>query len=173
MVTKERALGRLFDITPVAMPVDFTAAQTGKRIHMKNCEGVLFLLVKATDGGTTDDLALDLQEHNAASGGTSQDLDSITDFFTKKETTLDGDEAWARTTQTAASEIAAIAGIAELELMLTFEVLASQLSDGFEWLSVNTPDPGSTDVQTATLIAIPWGLKAERKPESLPDWLDA
>ena len=171
MATTELALGRLFDFTVMAMPVDFTAAQTGKRVHMKHAEGITFLLIKATDGGTTDDLALDLQEHNASTGGTSQDLDVITDFFTKKETTLDGDETWVRTTQSVASEIAAIAGIAELELLLVVEVLATQLSDGFEWLSINTPDPGSTDVQTATIIAIPWGLKVETKPENLPDWL--
>ena len=171
MTTTERALGRLFDITVQAMPVDFTAAQTGKRIHMKNCEGVLFLLVKATDGGTTDDLALDLQEHDASTGGTSQDLDIITDFFSKTETALDGDETWVRTTQAVASEIAAIAGIAELEALLVFEVRASQLSDGFEWLSVNVPDLGSTDVQRVTIIYILSNLFAERKPENLPDWL--
>ncbi len=173
MPTKERALGRLFDISSASAVQDAVAANgiTGARINMKYCAGVAFVLFKATDGGTTDDIAVDLQEHNASSGGTSQDLDIITDFFTKSEVTLDGDETWVRTTQTAASEITAIAGTAELEVILVVEVLASQLSAGFGWLSLNLPDFGSTDVQQVGVLAIPFGLKAERKPENLPNLL--
>jgi hypothetical protein len=172
MTTKERALGRLFDITPVIMPADLVGgAKTGKRIHMKHGRTVTFVAVKSTDGGTTDDFALDVQEHTASTGGTSTDLDIVTDYFTKSETALDGDEAWVRTTQTAASEIAAITGTAELELVLVVEVQASDLSDGYEWISVNTPDLGSTDVQIGVVIAIISDLAAGRKPENLPDWL--
>jgi hypothetical protein len=172
MVTRERALGRLFDFTAMQAPDDLVGgANTGLRVHMKHCTGITFFVYKATDGGTTDDFALDLQEHTASTGGTSADLDIITDYFTKSETTLDGDETWVHTTQTAASEITAIAGTAELQMMLVVEVLASDLSDGYEWVSINTPDLGSTDVQNTSIVAIPWGLFAERKPENLPDWL--
>lgn len=173
MATKEHALGRLFDITPVIMPADLVGgAKTGKRIHLKHGKTVTFVAIKATDAGTTDDFALDLQEHNAASGGTSQDLDIIGDYFTKTETTLDGDESWVRTTDsTPQSEIDAIAGTAEVEMLLVVEVTAAELSDGYEWVSVNTPDLGSTDVQTGCVIAIISDLAAARKPENLPDWL--
>lgn len=172
MTTKEHALGREFDISLGAMTADAVAgAITGKRFHMRHCEGVSIVVVKATDAGTTDDLAVDLQEHNASTGGTSQDLDIITDYFKKTETALDGDETWVRVTQTAASEITAIAGIAELEAILVIEVRADQLSDGFEWVSLNVPDLGATDVQRVTILYIPFGLRAQRKPENLPDWL--
>ena len=172
MTTKELALGRLFDISIGQMTIDAVANTiTGKRVHMKHGGVLTILVLKATDAGTADDLAVDLQEHSAASGGTSQDLDIITDFFKKTETALDGDETWVRTTQTAASEIAAIAGTAELEAMLVIEVQESQLSDGFGWLSLNLPDLGSTDVQNVTVVYILSSLAAERKPENLPDWL--
>lgn len=176
MTTKEIALGRLLDITPVIMPVDLVdGANTGKRIHMKHGTSVMFVVIKATDAGTTDDLAIDLQEHTASSGGSSQDLDIITDYFTKSETALDGDETWVRTTQDAASEITAanLAGTAELEVVLAVEVHRSQLSlsDGYEWISVNTPDLGSTDVQTGVVFALIFGLFNESKPELLPDHL--
>lgn len=174
MTTKERALGRLFDISQVIGIADLVGgAKTGNRVHLKNARGVAFVLFKGTDAGTTDDIQLDLQEHNAASGGTSQDLDIITDYFTKSEASLDGDETWARTTQAAASEIGAIAGTAEKQVILVVEVLAEQLSEGFEWVSVNTPDLGSTDVQYGGVLAILFGLRDERQPENLPDWLDA
>jgi len=172
MVTKERALGRLFDVSLGVMTADgVAAALTGKRFHMDKCQGVTIVVTKATDAGTTDDFACDLVEHTASTGGTTQDLDIVTDYFGKTETALDGDETWVRTTQTAASEISAIAGTAELQAIYVIEVLASDLSDGYEWISLNVPDLGSTDVQNITVLYLPWGLSAERKPENLPDWL--
>jgi len=172
MTTTELALGRLFDISLGSITTDaVAAAKTGLRFHMKGCAGVTIVAVKATDAGTTDDFAADLNQHTASTGGTSTDLDIVTDYFSKTETTLDGDETWVRTTQTAASEITAVAGTAELQGIFVIEVAASQLADGYEWISLNMPDLGSTDVQWYTILYIPWGLKAERKPENLPDWL--
>lgn len=169
MTTKAGGLGRDFDVGGVNVASDAVdAAITGKRVSLEHAEGVTFLVVKATDAGTTDDLATDLQEHNAASGGTSQDLDIVTDYWVKSETALDGDESWSKTTQTVASEISAIAGTAELQVVLAVSVHASQLSDGFSWVSLNIPDLGSTDVQQTAIIPILWGLKVQRAPENMP-----
>lgn len=99
------ALGRLFNIAAVVAPVDLAGgAQTGARVHVKDGEGVAF--VYFADAGTDgEDVDLDVQEHNASSAGTSQDLDVVTRWFSKRETTLDNDEQWVKHTQAAGSEV--------------------------------------------------------------------
>ena len=165
--TKARALGRLFDIGPSAIPQLLNGSGiTGLPISLQNCEGVTFAFIKNAVG-TTDDLVFDLQEVNGA-GGTPRDLDAITDYYVKAETTLDGDEAWVKTTQSAASEITAIAGTAELQMLVVIEVRADQLSDGYTHVALNIPDIGNTDAQYGSVVAITWGLKVQRSPENLP-----
>lgn len=167
MTTKALGLGRDFDIGVGAIIQSFNGSGiTGKNMSLQNCEGVGVLVVKMANG-TTDDLALDLQEVNGA-GGTPRDLDIITRYAVKSETALDNDEAWAITTQAAASEITAIAGTAELEVMLYFEVLAAQLSDGYTHIAVNVPDLGNADTEQGCVIYIPFGLKQQRVPNLLP-----
>lgn len=170
MPTKARALGRFFDIGVGAIIQNFNGSGiTGKNVSLQNCEGVLVLVVKMANG-TTDDIALDLQEVNGYAG-TPRDLDIITEYFVKSETTLDNDEAWVKTTQAAASEITAIAGTAEKELMLAFEVRADQLSDGYTHIAVNVPDLGNTDTEQGCVLYIPFGLKVQRAPENMPSLL--
>jgi hypothetical protein len=170
MVTKARALGRIFDIGVGAMPQSFNGSGiTGKPISLQNCEGVTILVVKSANG-TTDDFAVDLQEVNLA-GGTPRDLDIITDYYVKSETALDNDEAWVKTTQAAASEITAIAGTAELQMLVVIEVRADQLSDGYTHVALNVPDLGNTDTEQGCVIYIPWGLKVQRAPENMPSLL--
>ena len=170
MATGASGLGRHFDIGVGAIPQLFTGSGiTGKNISLQNCAGVGILVIKDANG-TTDDIAIDLQEVDGY-GGTPRDLDIITDYFTKGETTLDNDEAWVRTTQAAASEITAIAGTAEKQFMLYFEVLASDLSAGYTHIAVNVPDLGNTDTEYGTVIYIPFGLKIQRKPENLTSLL--
>jgi hypothetical protein len=115
-------------------------------------------------------MALDLQEVDGYNG-TPRDLDVITKYWTKSETTLDNDEAWVLTEQSAASEITAIAGTAELQMLLYFEVLQDQLSDGYTHIAVNIPDLGSTDTPLGSIIYIPFGLKTQRKPANLTSLL--
>ena len=166
MTTRAISLGKI-DIF-LAQPVDdfADAANTGLRIAMKKYSHITF--VGVWDAGTNgDDIQLDLQEHTASTGGSSQDLDIITDYFYRSETTLDGDEAWSKTTQAAASEIAAIAGSAETENLLVFEVHQSQLSDGYTHLSVDSPDFGNNATKFGAILAIGW-LLAAREPTLLP-----
>ena len=166
MTTRAISLGKI-DIF-LAQPVDDFAAgsNTGNRIAMKKYSHITF--VGVWDAGTSsDDIALDLQEHTASTGGDSQDLDIITDYFYRSEATLDGDEAWTKTTQSAASEIASIAGSAEVENLLVFEVHQDQLSDGYTHLSLDSPDFGDTSTKFGAILAIGW-LLAQREPTLLP-----
>lgn len=168
--TKARALGRLFDVGIGAIIQSFNGSGiTGKNISLQNCEGVTVIIVKMANG-TTDDFACDLQEVNGYNG-TPRDLDIITDYFVKSETALDNDEAWVRTTQSAASEITAIAGTAEKEMIVAFEVRRDQLSTGYTHIAVNVPDLGNTDTEYGCVLYIPWGLSVQRDPTNMPSLL--
>src|SRR5688572_3697623 len=164
MVTKERALGSLFDISPAIIPIALTAgANTGLRIDMRKATTCTFVVICGA-GTAGDDLVVDLQEHTAASSGTSQDLDIITEYFIKTETTLDGDEVWTRLTQAAASETTDASGTtAEEQNLLVIEVRHDQLSDGFKWLSLNIPDLGAAGTKIGGAIAILSGLRQQGK----------
>ena len=161
------ALGRIFDIGSAWTPVDFNTsdAATGHRIHLRNYEGVAFVMYKGA-GTAGADPVLDVQEHTAASSGTSRDLDVITEFYKKEEATLDGDEVWVRTTQSAASEVNLGDTSAEQEGIYVIQIEASQLSADCQWVSVNV----SATVANAQLISglyILYGLKVEREPTLL------
>lgn len=159
------ALGRILDIGTAFVPTDVVAgAVTGARINMSDCEGILFVCVH--NGASTDIIDFDLQEADAASGGTIRDLDVITEYFYKDEATLDNDETWTRATQSAASEITNV-GTASQQLLVAFHVEATQLSDGYEYLSVNVPDAGTNATMFAAGLYIKYGLKYPRKPANL------
>ncbi|MFC4609729.1 hypothetical protein ACFO9E_18190 [Streptomyces maoxianensis] len=160
------ALGRLFDISTGAVPVDLsTAAVTGKRVHLKNCGGVSIVVFKGA-GTAGDDPVFDLQEHSASTGGTSQDLDVLTHYYVKQEATLDGDETWSKVTQSTASEVTGNATSAEEQAIYVFEVGANQLSDGFEWISLNVADVG-TNAQLGGVLYLLHDLAVQRTPENL------
>ncbi len=168
MATTQRALGRLFNISVGAVPADVVAAAiTGNRIHLKDGGGVTFVIIASA--GSTDILDLDLQEHTAgpAGTGTSQDLDVITTYFYQSETTLDGDEVWTKAVQSpAASEITNV-GAASTEQLVVVEVGAEQLSDGFEWVSLNVPDLGTNGTKWVAILNILHDLHIQRAPELL------
>ncbi|MFB4273039.1 hypothetical protein [Nonomuraea sp. GTA35] len=165
MAVEAYALGKNFNIGAVTVPTDAVAgAITGLRTRMKDAAVCSFVVV--TTGGSTDITDIDLQEHNAATGGTSQDLDIITTYYYRSEASLDGDEQWTKGTQAAASEITNV-GAASEELLLVVEVRAEQLSDGFEWVSLNVPDLGTNGTRYVAVIPILSGLKVQRAPEKL------
>lgn len=159
------ALGRLFDISIGSVPADAVAAAiTGKRVHLKNAGGCTIVVV--TTGSSTDITDVDLQQHTAATGGTTGDLDVITKFFYKSEATLDGDEVWTKGTQSAASEITNV-GAASEELLLVIEVDAAQLSDGYEWISLDIPDLGTNGTRHCAILYILRDLEVQRAPAAL------
>ncbi|MGI5286636.1 hypothetical protein ACQEVF_25310 [Nonomuraea polychroma] len=165
------ALGRLFNIAAVVAPVDLSGgAQTGARVHLRDGEGVAF--VYFADAGTDgEDVDLDVQEHNASSAGTSQDLDVVTRWFSKREATLDNDEQWTKHTQTAASEVDLGDDEGQNQVLAVVEVSSKSLSDGYEWVSVNTTDPGATAGKLGCVLAIVYDLTVQRSPELLADLL--
>ena len=159
------ALGRLFDVSIGSVPTDAVAAAiTGKRVSLRHAGGVT--IVVTCSAGSTDILDVDLQQHTASTGGTTADLDIIDHYYYKDETTLDGDETWTRATQTAASEITNV-GSASAEQILVIEVEASQLSDGYKYVSLDVPDLGTNGTKYVSILYFLRDLHVQRKPANL------
>lgn len=160
-------LGYIFDIGSAFSPVDFNTADaaTGHRVHMRNYENIAFVLFKGA-GTAGADPVVTVQEHTAASGGTSTNLAVITEFYSKTETALDGDEVWVRTAQAAAATANMGLTTAEEEGIHVLQFHASQLSAGYEWISCNI----AATVANAQLVSglyILTGLKIMREPTLL------
>lgn len=168
-----RSLGRVLDICMGINPVaDLAAgANTGKRVHMRNYEtfGVLFFKNAASAG--TDSVILTLQEHNANTGGTSQNLAAITKWYHKSTAAaVAGTEPWAEVTQTAGATLT-LANTGPVpaanQALVFFEIEAASLSSGFEWLSINIADPGAGGTILGGVFYLPTGLKIQRRPDLL------
>lgn len=166
-------LGEAFDLgVGINAVADLAAgANTGKRVHMRNYEVLSVLFFKNAASAGTDTVTLTLQEHNANTGGTSQNLAAITDWYYKSTAAaLTGTEAWTEATQAAAATLAlADAGPVKAahQSMVVFKVQAAALSAGFEWLSVNIADPGSGGTILGGLFYVMTDLKIQRRPDLL------
>lgn len=168
----QKALGRLFDIGTGVAPVDINTADaaTGKRISMSDCSGLT--VVVFTGVGGADDLVLDVQEHDAASSGNSQDLDVVTEYYIKAETALDNDETWVRVTQSAASELTVVgATYGAQQKLIAFYVGADQLTDTYGWISVNAAITTAT-AQLFAMLYFKHDLLSQRGPTNLPNLLN-
>lgn len=133
-------LGRVFNVIAVA---------SGVRIPMHDADGIAFVCYE--DGGATD---LTIDESNAASGGTTQNLATVTRFFTSNG--VGG--AWSLQTQSAAALVEPSDDTAQDCAVI--HVSADELSDGFDYIEC-TSDGGS-------VVAILYDLAVQRAPENLP-----
>lgn len=159
-------LGRLFDLSTGFTPVDMsTAANTGKRVSLRNAGGVTILLYKGA-GTAGQDPVITLNEHTASTGGTSQVLAELTKHYQKQETTLDGDETWSAVTQAAGSTITLDGTSAESEGIYVIELESTQLSAGFDYISVDVADVGA-NAQLGCLLYILRDLAVGRTPANL------
>jgi len=163
----QHGLGNVFDIGSAFAPVDFNTsdAATGHRVHMRNYQNIAFVLFKGA-GTAGADPVVTVQEHTAATAGTSANLAVITEFYSKTETTLDGDEVWVRTAQAAAATANMGLTTAEEEGIHVIQFTADQLSAGYEWISCNI----AATVANAQLVSglyILTGLKIMREPTLL------
>ncbi len=158
-------LGFGFDIGTVIIPVDLQdGTNNGHRIHMQNYGAITFVAYLAT-GTAAQAPTFDLQEANALTGGTSRDLDVITEYWQKSEAVLDGDETWERATQSAASEVTDADWDDAEQALVAFTVRAEQLSDTYEWVSILVAQPGTAHI--GCVFAIMHDLKVMRAPQNL------
>lgn len=171
-----RALGRLFDIGLGVAPqaINNNADVVGKRIALNGARGITFVVV--CEAGTAgDDLDLDLEEHTAYTGGTTRDLDVITEYYMKSETTLDNDESWVRETQSAASEITDAGGdgtSAEEQQIVVVEVEAAALSDDATHISMSFRNAGTNNDKIGCILYFLHELRYQRRPDKLGNLLN-
>ena len=130
-------LGRHFNL-------GYSASGGNVRFNLRNNSGITFICVGATSGNIT------VQECNAASGGTAQNLAAITTYYTWNN------GVWTKVTQAAANTFTAATGG-----LCAAYIPQGALSDGFSYLTANH---GSSPV-----VAIMDDLDVQRKPENLQD----
>lgn len=172
-------LGRLFDIGTGWAPVDLNTADgaTGKRIAMSGADAITFVVFCGAGGA--EDLVLDVQQHTAYTGGTTNDLDAtavatstgIDHFYIKAETLLDNDESWVRVSQAAASECTVVgATYGAMQKIIVIEVAASQLGDGYTHVSLVATSSTST-AHLGACLYFTHELRYQRKPTGLRNLL--
>lgn len=130
-------LGRMFNLAT-------SATTTGVRVSLRDCAGVTFILIGATSGNAT------ISEANAASGGTSQSLAAVTEYFTQNN------GVWTRVTQAAAATFTAATGG-----LAACYIPQGALSDGFSYLSASHA--------TGSFVYALADLDIGRKPANLRD----
>jgi len=161
-------LGMDYDLVPCITPVDMTGGPTvGTRVSLKDCESVDLVVYKGV-GTNAQPPVIDIQQANAATGGTAKDLDVIAHYFYKEEATLDGDETWGEVTQTAASEITVpSANTDEFEALMVFHIEAADLdfAGGYYWAFLTIADVANA--QLVACLAVRTGLLVQRKPSNL------
>lgn len=167
-----RSLGNVLDIVAgIPFVADLAAgANTGVRIHMRNYATCGFLLWKNAASAGTDTIVVTLNEHNAASGGTTQTFNGLGDYYTKsRAVALNGTETWVENTQALGSVINLTNAIlpAANQGMVYFDVDANTMDAGFQWMSITIPDPGSGGTILGGMIYIPTELKLLRRPDLL------
>lgn len=121
-----------------------SATTAAVRFNLKNLSGVGFALIGATSGNAT------FQEANAASGGTAQNLATITEYWTQNN------GVWTRVTQVAAATITAAAGG-----LAYVWIPQGALSDGFSYLTASHA--------SGSFVAVLGDLDVQRKPANLQD----
>lgn len=163
-------LGNRYDLGTGFVPVDMSAAaNTGKRLAMEGLASVDVVFIKAA-GTAGDDPTLTLQSHTAASSGTSANLAVITEYFVKREASLDNDETWQLVTQDAAATLADPGGAgtsAEEQQISVFTVLAGDLPAGHKYISASVADVGA-NAQLGTVLYIMHPYDGEATPEDYP-----
>lgn len=138
----QQALGRLFNAQ---------SAMDGVYVNLSKAGGVTFVCYLAAAAGDTWTLV----EAKTSSGGSSQNLATITEYYT---CTGDGTDTWTRRTQAAAATI--VTAAAATQNQMVFHVPATSLSDTYKFVKVTSTGAG---LVAAFLV----DLYAQRTPANL------
>jgi len=163
------ALGRLFDVTLGAAPVDLTTAGfTGARVSLRNSSGVSFIAILAAAASGTEAAVFTIQQHTAASGGTSATLTSpnVRYYLKSRATALDGSETWSAAANPTAGVITVPGASGQSGVIMVVEIDDVTLSDGYAYVSINAADPGTVS-RLGAMVALPRDLDVRRKPANL------
>lgn len=158
-------LGQDYDYVPAIFPQDNDGGIEGFRVHMSNYGG---MSIVGFFGSTFGSAQLVVREHDAPSGGTSQDLQVVTRYYFKGgPSTILPQEPWEERNQEASATFGDIEwGGAGVKVFFETSVQSEDLSDGFEWLSADTNDGLGTT--TAAVFYSLYDLTIQRQPPKLP-----
>jgi hypothetical protein len=161
------SLGRLADCSVGIAPVDLSAAAvTGKRVSVKNCSGLRVTIYKGAASSGTDP-GFTFKEANAFTSGTSQVMATPPAYFWKKTgTTLAGTETWTQVTAAYTTGTITLTGEQGNQGIYVFEILAADLSAGFDYIEVDSIKAG-TVAQIGSVMYEPFDLLVQRLPSNL------
>lgn len=161
------ALGRTFDLGSAVTPHDLSGgANTGKRIHVSRASGLAVVVFKGA-GSTATDPAFTFNVYKASSGGSAAAAyTGPTSMYVKAAATLAGTETWTKTAVTPSSNVVTLTGEQGHEGIYVFEILGSQLPDGYAYYEVDSSDAG-TVAQLGGVLYILHDLTVQRTPANL------
>lgn len=139
----QKGLGSVFNASPAA---------DGKWINLRDAGAIAFICFLTGAAGDT----YTLQEAKDSSGTGAQNLLAFTEYFTN---TGDGSDAWTRRTQAAAATV--VTAAAATQNAMVCEVLASKLSDTYDWVKLTSTGAGA-------VTALTHHLAVQRAAANLP-----
>lgn len=157
-------LGHTFDIGPAIVPVDLSGgAATGKRVQARNARNVNIVVYKGLEAGT-DDPVLTLNQWQAVSGGAAAAL-NVDHYWSKAAVSLVGTTTWSKVAMASGRTVTLTSQAANQGIYL-IEINTQDLTDGYDYISVDTADAGST-AQLGGILYILADLNVRRDPANL------
>lgn len=158
-------LGATFDLGPAIVPVDLSGgAQTGKRVMARNCRNVNIVVFKGLEAGT-DDPVLTLNQWQASSGGSAAAL-NVDHYWAKAAVSLVGTTTWSKVTMASGRTVTLTSQAANQGIYVIEIDVQKDLTDGYDYVSVDTADAGST-AQLGGILYILADLTIRRDPANL------
>jgi hypothetical protein len=139
----QRGLGSVYNASPAA---------DGKWINLRDAGAVAFICYLTGAAGDT----YTLQEAKDSGGTGAQNLLAFTEYFTN---TGDGSDAWTKRTQAAAATVVTAASATQNAMVC--EVMASKLSDTYDWVKLTSTGSGA-------VTALTHHLSVQRSAANLP-----
>ncbi len=137
-----------------------TGANTGERINMKGVKRVSFYCFAAA-GTTPSSHTFSFQQHDAATAGNSANLTIASPYYYKVDTAT----YFTKVEPTAGYTFDLDTVVGDTKYELVFEVLAEEVGESYQWVSINQTD--SAGAQLGAIVAICEGL------DSLPGYTKA
>lgn len=161
-------LGYTFDLAPAIVPVDLSGgAQTGKRVNLRQAQNLNIVVFKGLEAGT-DDPVLTLNQWQAQSGGAAAAL-NVDHYLTKAAVSLTGTQGWTKVAM-ASGRTVTLTSQAANQGIYVIEINTKDLTEGYDYASVDTADAGST-AQLGGILYVLADLVTRRDPAAMPAWL--
>lgn len=159
-------LGYTFDVGVDIAPVDLSAAGvTGKRINLRAMQNLNVLIAKGAAASGTDPV-LTFNQWKVSSSGTAAAFNPD-HFYKKTAATLLNSEQWANVAVSTTNGQVTLTGEQGNQGLYLFEINTKDLTDGYDYVSVDTAKAG-TVAQLAAILYIPADLVTRRGPVNMP-----